>query len=558
VKLVSSRWAALVAVGLLAGPADAAGTFYGAGPQGFLIRIDVATGAGTLVATLPPVCAAGTSNAVTEIEVSNLTRRAFAQCGGGDFSGFAFDPLTGAALSGEIPNAAGVTFTGLETIGSTWYGTSITAPTGPYTLQRLDPFTGDTEPVGPTGVGPLSGLAYDKRSGVLYAVNAGGALSSLYTIDLTTGAATLVGATGIIAGSLEFGPDGRLYAGGGNANAGNLYVIDPRTAASTLVGPTGFGTLSGLMLFENDCNDPANPFQNCGFESGDFTSWTTQDHPFPFFPLTVDGAGVIPGFGLFTSDPTEGGSAALHGFDGGTGPNHIRIAQDVSVPGGGLLEFDYRAGWDIVTFCTPPCADRSFDVVIEPAGGGTPLATTHILTAPGGTVVLDTLDALGSVDLGAFAGQDVRVVFDWLVPEASTGPAFFQLDNVRVDTPDGFFTVTPCRVIDTRNPDGRLFGPALAAGADRTFPVVGSCGIPKSARAVSVNIAIAGATATGNLRLRAGGTAVPGVASINYAAGQTRSNNAIVPLSATGAIAAFVAQASGTVHLILDVNGYFQ
>jgi hypothetical protein len=556
-KLMSSGWSALAGVWILAGSAHAAGTLYGAGPDGFLIRIDVATGAGTLVATLPSLCTQS-GNAVTEIEFSNVSRRAFAQCGGPSFSGFEIDPDTGAALSPEIPN--GSTFTGLEAIGSLWYGASITAPSGPSTLHTLDPFTGSSTPIGPTGVnGPLSGIAHDRRSGVVYAISAGGPPSSLYTLNLTTGAATLVGATGIVAGSLEFGPDDRLYAGGGGANAGNLYVVNPLTGAATLVGPSGFTTLSGLMLFDPDCNYAANPFSNCGFESGDFTSWITQDHPAPFFPLTVGQQGVSPGLGLFTSDPTEGAFAALHGFDGGTGsPAHIRIAQDVTIPGRGTLEFDYRAGWDIVTFCTPPCADRSLDVVVEPAGGGAPLASTRILTAPGETAVFDTGDQMGRVDLGPFAGQSVRVVFDWLVPEEQTGPAFFQLDDVRFETPIGYFTVTPCRVVDTRNPDGPLAGPALAAGGDRLFTIAGACGIPPSAKAVSVSIAVTGPTSRGNVRLRAGGTPVALVSSINYATDQTRSNNAIVPLSATGQIAVSTHQAAGTVHFILDVNGYFK
>ncbi len=555
-KLDTARTLCLLVSIAVAGPAHAAGTFYGASPvTGELFTIDVNTGAGTLVAALPSLCLGGTGNAVTEIEFSNLSRRAFAQCQDGSFDGYEVNLTTGAAIGGVVPN--GSSFNGLETVGGTWYGTSITGPQGPSELRTLDPFTGASTLVGATGVGPIAGIAHDKRSGIVYGIAGGPGPANLYTINLATGAATVVGSTGIQAGSLEFGPDGRLYAGGtGLVDQGKLFVIDPRTGASTLLGPTGFGSISSLTLVEPDCNNPSNPFLNCGFEMGNFTSWVTQDMTTPFFALQVGGAGITPGFGLFTSDPTEGTLAALHGFDG-DGPGHIRVAQDIAVPGGGLLEFDYRGGWDLMTFCVG-CVDRSFDVLVEPAGGGAPLATVHILTAVAGTFVPDTGDQVGQVNLGAFAGQTVRVAFDWFVPENLTGPAFFQLDNVRVDVPNGFFTVTPCRLIDTRNPNGPLAGPALNAGADRPFTLVGSCGIPMSAKAVSVNIAVTGATATGNLRLHPGGTAVPLVSSINYGAGQTRSNNAIVPLNAAGQIAAFAGQATGTVNLILDVNGYFQ
>jgi hypothetical protein len=539
-------------------PASASGTLYGAGPDGFLITIDVATGAGTLVGTFPPVCP-DKGHEVTEIEFSNLSRRAFAQCGGTSFAGFEFALDTAGAIGSAVPN--GASFTGLEAVGAVWYGTSVTTGggSGPSRLATIDPFTGAVTPIGATGVAaPLSGLAFEKRKRTMYAIAGGPGPADLYTVDLRTGAATAVGSTGIQAGSLEFGPDGRLYAGGGGADAGKLYVVDPATGASTLVGESGFGTLSGLMLVEPDCTtDEANPVRNCSFEAS-FMSWVTQDHPDPFFPLSVLGADISIWPTLFTSAPTQGDLAVLNGWDGGKGsPSRIRVGQNVAIPGGGLLEFDYRAGWDLATFCVD-CSDRVFSVQVEPAGGGAPLTVRNILTARAGTSVPDTGDRRGSVDLGAFAGRTVRLVFDWLVPDSFTGPAAFQLDNVRVETPNGFFTVPPCRLVDTRRPDGPTGGPALVAGADRSFTIAGRCAIPRTAKAIAVSIAVTDATQPGRLHLRADGTAVPVAISISYGAAQTRSNNGLVALSPDGGIAVFATQAAGTVHLILEVTGYFQ
>ena len=115
----------------------------------------------------------------------------------------------------------------------------------------------------------------------------------------------------------------------------------------------------------------------------------------------------------------------------------------------------------------------------------------------------------------------------------------------------------PCRLIDTRGATGPLGGPALVAGTGRDFPIAGACTIPSDAVAISVNMAVTGSTAVGNLRLYPGGGAAPNVSAINYAAGQTRANNAIVSLSGSGQLGVFCSQASGTVNLILDVNGYF-
>ena len=97
----------------------------------------------------------------------------------------------------------------------------------------------------------------------------------------------------------------------------------------------------------------------------------------------MDGAGSSPGFGFFTSAPTEGTSAALHGFDG-DGPGTIEIYQDLTLGGETALRFDYRAAWDLLNFGA--ILDRSFEVVVEPAGGGVPLQTDLILTASAGTV----------------------------------------------------------------------------------------------------------------------------------------------------------------------------
>jgi hypothetical protein len=173
---------------------------------------------------------------------------------------------------------------------------------------------------------------------------------------------------------------------------------------------------------------------NGSFETGDFTGWTTQDLSSPFWPLTVDGAGVNPGFGFFSSSPTDGSWAALLGFDG-DGPGTIEIGQDATIPAvaQATLHFDYRGGWDLFTFGA--ILDRTFSVQIEPPGGGPPLFTQLILTAQAGTNVSDTGPLNGTVDLSPWVGQQIHINFVWWVPENFSGPAFFQLDNVYITLP---------------------------------------------------------------------------------------------------------------------------
>ena len=121
-----------------------------------------------------------------------------------------------------------------------------------------------------------------------------------------------------------------------------------------------------------------------------------------------------------------------------------------------------------------------------------------------------------------------------------------------------YFTLTPCRVVDTRG-GAPVGGPALQGQETRTLPVAGNCFIPLTAKALSVNVTVTQASAAGNVRLFPAGQALPLVSTINYVVGLTRANNAVVPLSASGAMAAYAEQPPGTtVHLIIDVNGYFE
>ncbi len=91
-------------------------------------------------------------------------------------------------------------------------------------------------------------------------------------------------------------------------------------------------------------------------------------------------------------------------------------------------------------------------------------------------------------------------------------------------TASAFHTIAPCRAIDTRQVAD---GPALQGGQTRTFALVGKCGIPASAKAISYNVTVTGPTAGGDLRIFPAGTALPVVSTINYGAGKTRANNGV-------------------------------
>src|SRR6266545_1737301 len=121
-----------------------------------------------------------------------------------------------------------------------------------------------------------------------------------------------------------------------------------------------------------------------------------------------------------------------------------------------------------------------------------------------------------------------------------------------------FYTLFPCRLIDTRNPAGPRGGPSLTGGASRTFVVINQCSLPATATAIAVNVTETGAQGSGNLRVYPGGTSVPNTSTMNFSVGQTRANNAIVLLGASGDISVFAGIGSGLhVDFILDIVGYF-
>ena len=203
------------------------------------------------------------------------------------------------------------------------------------------------------------------------------------------------------------------------------------------------------------------------------------------------------------------------------------------------------------THCYSPPIDMCYSgesgcysgTVVNPGPlGGTIMSYCHLLVG-----------GYGNIDMRFHQ----RCITEQMLPEIN---AVACLTDMAAPAPVAtkFYTVTPCRVADTRNPTGPYGGPALAANSDRTFAVGGQCGVPTTATAVSLNVSVTQPSALGYLRLYAGGTSLPNATAINYRAGQTRANNGFAPLGTAGTLAVHCDQPSGNVQVIIDVNGYFQ
>jgi uncharacterized repeat protein (TIGR03803 family) len=123
-----------------------------------------------------------------------------------------------------------------------------------------------------------------------------------------------------------------------------------------------------------------------------------------------------------------------------------------------------------------------------------------------------------------------------------------------------FYPMTPCRVIDTRNPNGALGGPFLTGGIERGFPILDSSCMPQNAniQAYSMNFTVV-PHPTGQelsyLTVWPQGDSQPKVSTLNNPTATIVANAAIVPAGPTnGGISVF---ASNNTDLVVDINGYF-
>ncbi|MDP9121413.1 MAG: hypothetical protein M3O15_08615 [Acidobacteriota bacterium] len=136
---------------------------------------------------------------------------------------------------------------------------------------------------------------------------------------------------------------------------------------------------------------------------------------------------------------------------------------------------------------------------------------------------------------------------------------------IRAAGPFDYHPVTPCRVIDTRQTSSQTNGQPLVSPGPYAFRVQGFCNIPNGAAAVTLNATVVSPSGLGDLRLFPVGAGAPLVSTLNYPGGiGALANGATVPLAAVRQVTdkdldvLIGATQSITVHLLLDVTGYFQ
>jgi hypothetical protein len=138
------------------------------------------------------------------------------------------------------------------------------------------------------------------------------------------------------------------------------------------------------------------------------------------------------------------------------------------------------------------------------------------------------------------------------------------LDRDLVYTP-----ITPCRILDTRNP-GAVTGVLIGGAPGRSFvgwndsyTVQGgdnsNCGLPFSINnaAIVVNFAVVFPSADGYITAYPADKEQPFAATLNFVAGDVKGNNTVLKLNQTTGQADFKVYSSSNTHLVADVVGYY-
>lgn len=195
-------------------------------------RIDTTTGAWTLI---------GNSGILSLNSLALTPDGTYYATGGitGSQQLVTIDPNTGAAtVIAPITTAVGLTFIAGLAAGTdgTLYGAMVPSGATNSSLYTINRTTGVATVVGSTNAVSIQALDWNDANGTLYGFNGNGtqAARGLRTIDTATGNSTLIGPAGgssINMQTIAFLPDGTLWGAG--SGTGQLYTIDPLTGVAT-------------------------------------------------------------------------------------------------------------------------------------------------------------------------------------------------------------------------------------------------------------------------------------------------------------------------------------
>jgi ELWxxDGT repeat protein len=389
-------------------------------------------------------------------------------------------------------------------------------------------------------------------NGIAYFVTLDVATTTLWKTDGTVNGTVAVGSVPSTSGPAVALGNALLFPASEAVHGNQLWMTDGTVAGTVLLkdinqtgdsNPTGMTRLGDRVVFwADDGVHGAEPWVTDGTPSG--TNLLKDINPGP--PRSTGIGRCVLGSTLyfFADDGVHGQELwKTDGTESGT----VLVRDIAPGPAGSMLvETVVAAGHEI--FFT--ASDHVHGREIWRSDG----------TAAGTTRVTDVVSGIGSglplpslvPQRPALARSGSRIFF--VANDGNTGPELWSL-------PFGtrFFTLEPCRLLDTRNPDGPSGGPALGPSEVRAFAAAGRCGIPLTAVQAASNVTVVSPSSDGELSHFAGGPVLPANPTFSIFAGRTRANNALLPLGSDGTFSIRSAMpAGGSAHVVVDVSGYFE
>ena len=414
--------------------------------------------------------------------------------------------------------------------GTTEHGGNTNSSSG--TIFKISPggaysriYTFCTVDACPDGANPEAGLVKGS-DGNFYGVTRGGGaygdLGTVFKITPSGGLTTLHSFNGNdgqwpLAALIE-ASDGYFYGttseGANNGVAGTVFKISSSGAFSTVYS----------FCSQTGCTDGASPYGGV-IQGTDGNFYGTTDNGGDLncqcgmaFMLTPQG--TLTNLHAFTTlDGIYPEASLLQGPDG----NFYGTTETGGAIGGGtIFRVTSSGGFAVVyNFCSegyPGCPDGSTPY--------TPLTLGSDRNLYGATY------AGGANDLGEI----------------------FQLTGV-FPPPEQLVTVTPCRLLDTRQSS------PIPGGSYETFnlPALAQqngCAALTSAAVYSLNVTVVPVDGhpLGYLTIWPAGRPQPVVSTLNSPDGRIKANAAIVPAGSSGAVSVYV---TDTTDVILDIDGYF-
>ncbi len=367
--------------------------------------------------------------------------------------------------------------------------------------------------------------------------------------------------------------------------AGNKWITPTIANGKVFVGTTNsvavFGLLSGSQATVAVAN-VSFPVQAIGFPSAPIavTVMNTGRSPLNVNRIAISGVnpsdfresdtcGSATGVGLnctvsITFQPSAGGirTATLSVVDDAANSPQVIALSGTGSPATTTLAVD--------TWAINSAGSQALTLLANVASAGTAVAGGNVtFTVLNGTVPVGSSVASGTVSNGRASATytlpantpsgtyTIQAAYNGTSTLSPSSDNAHALTVVPADPASGplvFVPVTPCRVVDTRNPNGPSGGPKLSPGSTRDFPIASSClSIPPQVAAYSLNVTVVPDSQLNYLTIWQAGAPKPAVSTLN-SDGRIKANAAIVPAGTDGSVSMY---ATDPTHVILDINGYF-